>query len=225
MMAIRDWPLDERPREKFLHHGAQALSDAELLAILLRIGTRGKTALDLARDLLNQYGNLRTLLEVPKQEICQHKGFGEAKYVQIQAALEIARRHLFHKINKNPALLSSTDTKQFLIAQLRHYPHEVFACLFVDTQHSILQFKILFNGTIDEAPVYPREIAREALKCNAAAVILAHNHPSGIAEPSTADQKITKKVIGSLALIDVQVLDHIIVGDPNTFSFAENGIL
>ena len=205
--------------------GAESLSDAELLAIFLRTGTYGKTAIDLARDLLNHYGGLRALLDIPAEQLCQHTGFGSAKYVQIHAALEIGRRYLSYTMQKGSVLLNSSNTRQFLLAQLRHYTHEVFACLFVDINHHSLKFKILFNGTFNQATVYPREIAREALKCNAAAVILTHNHPSGVAEPSTADQEITEKIIHCLRLVDVQVLDHIIVGDTDTFSFAEHGLL
>lgn len=224
-MTIRNWPMNERPREKFLHQGPESLSDAEILAIFLRVGTQGKSVIDLARDLLNQYGGLRSLLEAPQQQICQFKGIGISKYVQIHAALEIGRRYLSSELKKGPVLLNSKSTKQFLTAKLRHFTHEVFACLFVDSNHHYLNFKILFTGTFNQAIVYPREIAREALTHNAAAVILAHNHPSGLAQPSEVDKEMTISVMKCLRLIDVQVLDHIIIGDTQTFSFAEHGVL
>lgn len=224
-MRIKDWPKDERPREKLLHRGPAALSDAELLAIFLRSGTRGKTAVDVARDLLRQYGGLRPLLLVDRQRFCSGRGLGEAKYVQLQAALEMNRRHLLATAKRSPALRSPQDTRSFLSAQLRDLPYESFACLMLDTRHRILRYEELSHGTIDGASVHPREVVKRALACNAAAVILAHNHPSGVAEPSQADIHITRRLKEALALVDIRVLDHMIVGDGQVTSLAEQGLI
>ena len=224
-MAITDWPIEERPREKLLQRGPQSLSDAELLAIFLRTGVRGKTAVDLARDLLSEYGGLRPLLEAGQPRFCQGKGLGEAKYVQLQAVLEMGRRHLFDTLKRGEALGNPDDTRRFLQARLRHYPYEVFACLFLDNRHRVIEFQELFRGTIDGASVYPREVVRQALASNAAAVILAHNHPSGVAEPSSADYQLTRRLREALGLVDIRVLDHIVIGDGQTVSLAERGEL
>jgi DNA repair protein RadC len=224
-MAITDWPIDERPREKLLQRGAAALSDAELLAIFLRTGIKGKTAVDLARDLLTEYGSLRRLLGADKNRFCLSKGLGNAKYVQLQAVLEMGRRHLQETLERGASLGSPTHTRRFLIARLRDLPHEVFTCLFLDNRHRIISFDELFRGTIDGASVHPREVVRQTLKHNAAAVIFAHNHPSGIAEPSTADRTLTQRLQQALALIDVRVLDHFVIGDGVATSFAEQGLL
>ncbi len=224
-MAITDWPIEERPREKLLQRGPQSLSDAELLAIFLRTGVRGKTAVDLARDLLTEYGGLRPLLEAGQPRFCQGKGLGEAKYVQLQAVLEMGRRHLFDTLKRGEALGNPDDTRRFLQARLRHYPYEVFACLFLDNRHRVIEFQELFRGTIDGASVYPREVVRQALTINAAAVILAHNHPSGVAEPSSADYQLTSRLREALGLVDIRVLDHIVIGDGQTVSLAERGEL
>jgi DNA repair protein RadC len=224
-MSIRDWPDDERPREKLLARGAAALSDAELLAIFLRTGIPGRSAVDLARDLLNQYGGLRRLLEADVTSFCAGRGLGPAKYVQLQAVLEMGRRFLEETLQRGNPLQSVADTRRYLTAKLRHHPHEVFACLFLDNRHRVISFEELFYGTIDGASVHPRQIVKRALYHNAAALILAHNHPSGIAEPSRADQQITLRLKEALALIDVRVLDHFIIGDGQTVSFAERGLL
>ncbi len=224
-MAITDWPADERPREKLLQRGPAALSDAELLAIFLRTGIVGKTAVDLARDLLEEHGSLRTLLDADQKQFCKSKGLGPAKYVQLQATLEMGRRHLDECLRRGHALTNPHDTRRFLTARLRDYPYEVFACLFLDTRHRVIQFEELFVGTIDGASVHPREVVKRALHHNAAAVILAHNHPSGIAEPSQADQHITHRLRDALNLVDIRVLDHFIVGDGELTSFAERGLL
>jgi len=223
-MAIVDWPRQERPREKLLDKGAGTLSDAELLAIFLRTGTRGMSAVDLARQLLTEFGGLGQILQAPQQDFCKHRGLGQAKFAQLQASIEMARRHLDARLQTRDALCSPADTRRFLIAQLRDYPHEVFAILFLDNRNRLLSFDKMFYGTIDGASVYPREVVRMALKHNAAAVILAHNHPSGVAEPSMADEQITQRLKDALALIDVRVLDHMIVGD-DVMSFAERGML
>jgi len=224
-MAIRDWPDDERPREKLISRGAQALSDAELLAIFLRTGTRGQSAVDLARSLLQRFGGLRQLLEAEQTAFCQGPGLGLAKYVQLQAVLEISRRHLEETLIRGDALDSVAATRRYLTARLRHQPHEVFACLFLDNRHRMIRYEELFHGTIDGASVHPRQVVRRALHHNAAALILAHNHPSGVAEPSRADEQITRRLKDALGLIDVRVLDHFVIGDGQAVSFAERGLL
>ncbi|MCG5516271.1 MULTISPECIES: RadC family protein [Ectothiorhodospira] len=223
-MRITDWPASERPREKLLAQGPEALSDAELLAIFLRTGVTGFTAVDLARDLLSRFGGLRPLLQADIKDFCSARGLGEAKYAQLQAVLEMGRRHLSESLKRGDAITSPEHTRRYLAARLRDYPFEVFACVFLDNRHRVLAFEELFRGTIDGASVHPREVVRRALHHNAAALILAHNHPSGIAEPSRADQSITERLRDALGLVDVRVLDHIIVGD-ELVSFAERGLI
>lgn len=224
-MPIKDWPQAERPREKLLSRGAAALSDAELLAIFLRTGLNGKTAVDLARDLLRRYQGLRTLLETDWNELSRIPGIGLGKYTQFQAALELGRRYLESSLSRDVALSCPGDTRNFLKARLRAYPYEVFACLFLDNRHRVICFEELFTGTIDGASVHPREVVRRALFHNAAALIFAHNHPSGVAEPSHSDRQITQRLKEALGLIDVRVLDHVVIGDAETVSFAERGLL
>ena len=225
-MPITDWPEDERPREKLLLRGAQHLSDAELLAIFLRTGIKGKTAVDLARDLLREFGSLRALLECDFERFSQSPGLGQAKFAQLQAVLEMARRHLRQTLDKGDALTSPELTRHYLCAHLRGHDHEVFACLWLDNQHRVLKLHELFHGTIDSASVYPRDVVKAALAINAAAVIFAHNHPSGIAEPSEADRHLTRRLQQALGLVDIRVLDHVIIGDdPGGYSFAEHGLL
>lgn len=224
-MAITDWPADERPREKLLARGASALSDAELLAIFLRTGTRGKTAVDLARELLVEHGSLRALLQADRARFCATHGLGDAKYAQLQAVLEMARRHLGETLRRGDALRNPADTRGYLIARLRDYAHEVFACLFLDNRHRVIAFEELFRGTIDGASVHPREVVKRALYHNAAAVIFAHNHPSGVAEPSRADESLTRRLQDALGLVEIRVIDHVIVGDGATVSLAERGVL
>lgn len=224
-MAIKDWPADYRPREKLLQHGAQILTDAELLAIFLRTGVTGFSAVALAQHLLSDFGSLRALLESDQKQFCQKHGLGPAKYVQLQAVLEMSRRHLESTLTRGDALNDASSTKQYLQQRLRHYSHEVFACLFLDNKHRMIAFEELFRGTIDGANVYPREVVKQALAHNAAAVIFAHNHPSGVAEPSQADFAITERLKAALNTVDIRVLDHIVVGDGETVSFAEIGLL
>lgn len=224
-MTIKDWPEDEQPREKLLKRGAGALTDAELLAIFLRTGTPGKSAVDLARDLLQEFGSLKALLDADRDRFCQGHGLGDAKYTQLKAVMEIAKRHFNEILQRGSALNSPDITRAYLSAQLRGYSYEVFACLFLDNQHRVIQLDELFRGTIDSASVYPREVAKQALRHNAAAVIFAHNHPSGISEPSQADKLITEKLKQALALFDIRVLDHFIVGDGIPYSFAEHGLV
>ncbi|MEW6354317.1 MAG: DNA repair protein RadC [Pseudomonadota bacterium] len=224
-MPITDWPDHERPRERLLLQGAAALSDAELLAIFLRTGVRGKTAVDLARELLRQFGSLRALFEADCDEFSQAPGLGAAKYAQLQAVLEMGRRYLHETVTRGDALTSPHDTRNYLTARLRAHPREVFACLFLDNRHRVISFDELFQGTLDGASVHPREVVKRALDHNAAAVILAHNHPSGVAEPSEADKSVTKRLQQALALVDIRVLDHLIIGDGPAVSFAERGFL
>ena len=224
-MSIKDWPQAERPREKLLSRGCAALSDAELLAIFLRTGINGKTAVDLARELLLRYQGLRKLLELDLKELSRNPGIGISKYTQFQAALELGRRYLESSLQRDIALASPADTRNYLKARLRAYPQEVFACLFLDNRHRVIGFEELFTGTIDGASVHPREVVRRALHHNAAALIFAHNHPSGVAEPSQADRQITLRLKNAMELIDVRVLDHIVVGDAEVVSFAERGLL
>ena len=224
-MSITQWPLQERPREKLLNLGPSALSDAELLAIFLRTGCAGKSAVDLARDLLGQFGGLRQLLAADKDSFCRAHGLGSAKFSQLQAVMEMARRHLSEGLRAGDVLSSAKTTRDYVTAQLRHRTQEVFAVLFVDNRHRLIAFEEMFFGTIDGASVYPREVVKKALAHNAAAVILTHNHPSGIAEPSQADMRITEQLQSALELVDVRVLDHLVVGDGEVVSFAEHGLL
>ncbi len=224
-MRITDWPENERPREKLLAQGATALSDAELLAIFLRTGTRGKTAVDLARELLKHFGGLRQLLQAEQKAFCATHGLGTASFAQLQAVLEMSRRHLLENLQRETALNSPEDVRYYLKARMRDYSREVFLCLFLDTQHRVIRAEELFAGTLDSSSVYPREVVQRALALHAAAVIFAHNHPSGIAEPSQADERITLRLRDALALVDVRVLDHMIVGDSQVLSMAERGLL
>lgn len=224
-MTIKDWPAAERPREKLLSAGASALSDAELLAIFLRTGVAGKSAVDLARDLLTRFGGLRHLFDADRTAFVQAPGMGDAKYAQLQAVLEMARRHLSERLVRNDVLQNPDDTRRYLEMKLGCFPYEVFATLFLDNRHRVIAFEELFRGTIDGASVHPREVVRRALRHNAAAVIFAHNHPSGVSEPSHADQRITQRLRDALTLIDVRVLDHIVVGAGESTSLAERGML
>lgn len=224
-MSIRDWPAAERPREKLLAAGAGALSDAELLAIFLRTGVAGQSAVDLARSLLREFGSLRALLEADLAAFSNCFGLGPAKYAQLQAVLEMGRRHLAERLQRDSALESPQAVRDYLKARLRHEPHEVFACLFLDARHRVLAFEALFHGSIDGASVYPRQVVKRALAHNAAALILTHNHPSGVAEPSAADRSLTIRLKEALALVDVRVLDHFIVGDGEPLSMAEQGLI
>ncbi len=224
-MAITDWPEDERPREKLLNLGPSALTDAELLAIFLRTGIHGKTAVDLARELLSEFNGLVGLFSANQHSFCQAKGMGMAKYAQLQAVLEMSRRYLREELGERDALTNVAATRRYLKMRLRGYPYEVFACLFLDTRHRVIEYNELFRGTIDGASVHPREVIRAAMHCNAAAVIFAHNHPSGVAEPSNADVQITHQLKQALSLVEVRVLDHIIIGEGDGVSLAESGLI
>lgn len=224
-MRISDWPSPERPREKLLNKGPLSLSDAELLAIFLRTGVNGKTAIDMARGLLSEHGGMRPLLEQDYATLSRTPGLGPAKFVQIQAALELGRRYLEAAMKRENVLISPDSTRKYLQAKLRAYTYEVFACIFLDNRHRVIEFEELFKGTIDGASIHPREVVKRALFHNAAAVIFAHNHPSGVAEPSQSDLAITRRLNDALALVDTRVLDHFIVGDQEVLSFAERGLL
>ena len=224
-MSITDWPEGDRPREKLLHKGAAALSDAELLAIFLRTGVVGKSAVDLARELLNRFGNLTQLFATSEADFCAVHGMGQAKFVQLQAVLEMSRRALQEQLKTGDILNAPRAVRDYLQLLLRTREQEVFVALFLDTQHRVLAVEELFQGSLSQTSVYPREVVKRALAHNAAAVIFAHNHPSGIADPSHADELITRVLKQALALVEVRVLDHFIVAGGATLSFAERGLL
>lgn len=219
------WPTDERPRERLLKHGAESLSDAELLAIFLRTGTAGQPVMALSRHLIEEFGSLRELMTASARRFCNVHGLGTAKYAQLQAAMEMAERVLDQPLNQGDPLRSPEDTRRYLSSRLGHYPHEVFAALLLDNRHRIIRYEELFRGTIDGAAVYPREVVRHALEHNAAAVIFAHNHPSGVAEPSQADISLTQRLTEALKLVDIRVLDHMVVGHGEVTSLAERGLM
>ncbi len=223
-MRITDWPTTERPRERLLARGPASLSDAELLAIFLRTGVSGRSAVDLARDLLSHFGSISALLSASRTDFSKARGLGDAKFCQLQAVLELARRHFAEDLQVGPDIASPQAVFRFLQAELDGETQEVFGALYLDNRHRVLAFERLFFGTIDQAAVHPREVVRAVLGHNAAAVILAHNHPSGVAEPSDADRRITERLRDALNLIDVRLLDHVIVGRP-CISMAERGLL
>lgn len=224
-MAIRDWPQGERPREKLLAHGAQGLSEAELLAIFFRTGITGRSAVDLARDVLVQFGGLTALFASPLAEFCRVKGLGEAKYAQLQAVLELTRRALGEELSVRSALNSPRTVQEYLRLTLAALPNEVFYVLFLDAQHRLIAGEELFRGTLTQTSVYPREVVKQALHHNSAAVIFAHNHPSGVAEPSRADELLTQALKSALDLVDIKVLDHLVIAGNAAWSFAEKGRL
>lgn len=224
-MAITDWPSDERPREKLLAKGACALSDAELLAIFLRIGVQGKSAVDLARDLLTRFGSLSGIFAATEAGICEVHGMGMSKYVQLQAIFEMVQRALKETMRERDVLSSPEQVRNYLRLQLGQLPHEVFVVLFLDAQNRLMEAETLFTGSLTQTSVYPREVVKRALHHNAAAVILAHNHPSGLPEPSRADEVLTQKLKQTLDLVDVRVLDHFVVAGNTVLSFAELGLL
>ena len=224
-MAISDWPESERPREKLLKNGAANLSDSELLAIFLRTGMIGKSAVDLARELLKRFGGLTGLFSADQATFCAVPGMGPAKYAQLQAVLEIARRALEEKLKSGDAMNSPKSVRDYLRLSLQAKKHEIFVGIFLDAQNRTIASEELFSGTLTQTSVYPREVMKRALHHNAAAVIFAHNHPSGVAEPSHADEILTQTLKQALALIDVKVLDHFIVGNGAAMSFAERGLI
>ncbi|MDE1463568.1 RadC family protein [Spartinivicinus poritis] len=224
-MAITNWDKSEQPREKLLTHGPKHLSDAELLAIFLRTGIPGKSAVDLAREMISQFGGLNPLLEANQSQFCSIKGMGAAKYVQLQAVLEMARRYFWQSMSQKPLLNSSDTAKNFIKACLQPYQREVFGALMLNSQNQVIEFKELFFGTISSAAIYPREVAKAALVAGARHIILAHNHPSGSAEPSQADVEITTNLKEALELIEVSVIDHLVIGDNKVVSLAELGYI
>src|SRR6266540_277763 len=224
-MAITDWPLQERPRERLFALGAGSLADAELLAILLRTGVKGKSAVDVARQLLGRFGSVAALLEAGSGSLAETPGLGSAKLAQLQAALELARRALKDEISSRDALSSPRAVRDYLRLALAGREQEVFVVLLLDARHRMTASEELFRGTLTQTSVYPREVVKCALQHNAAAVIFAHNHPSGVAEPSHADEILTRSLKAALALVDIQVLDHFIVAGSRTMSFAERGLL
>ncbi len=224
-MSIRDWPEAERPREKLLERGAASLSDAELLAIFLRTGVSGKSAVDLARHLLTRFGSLRSLLEANLCTFSNELGLGPAKYAQLQAVMEMARRHMDEGLRRGSVLKSPTQVRSYLKALLRHEPHEVFGCLFLDSKNRVQAFEALFQGSINVAHVHARQVVKRALAHNAAGVILCHNHPSGVCDASQADIELTQHLKKALAMVDVMVVDHIIVGDGDPLSMVEHGLM
>lgn len=224
-MTINKWPIAERPREKLLNLGEKYLSDAELIAIFFRTGIRGKTALDLSRELLSELGTLKKIFSTEPTYFYQKPGIGKAKFAMLKAAVELGRRYLNENIAPGELLNNSQATKNFFANRLKTYPHEVFACLFLDNHHRILGFEELFHGTLTEASIYPREIVKRCLAHNAAKIILAHNHPSGNPKPSQADREMTRILKEALALVDIHVIDHIVVGHNESLSFVEAGLL
>ncbi|MEA3292348.1 MAG: DNA repair protein RadC [Pseudomonadota bacterium] len=224
-MTIKQWPSGERPREKLLQRGAEALSDAELLAIFLRTGVAGKSAVALARELIDRCGGLRALLAAGKDELCQSPGIGEAKYVQLQAALEVGRRVLKERLQRGEPLTSPRLVEDYLRHQLQDRQQEVFSVIYLDNRHRVIDYEELFLGTIDGASVHPREVVKKALQRNAAALIVAHNHPSGVAEPSSHDTAVTLRLKEALKLVDVRLLDHLVVGDGECISLQERGLI
>ena len=224
-MAINDWPASERPRERLLANGPGALADAELLAILLRTGVRGASAVDLARELVARFGSIGALLAADSKELAAARGLGSAKLAQLKAVLELARRALKEELSRGNALSSPSAVRDFLRLVLSGRDREVFVVLLLDAQHRVIAVDELFIGTLTQTSVYPREVVKVALRHNAAALIFAHNHPSGLAEPSNADEMLTRTLKTALALVDIPVLDHFIVAGGTTTSFAERGLL
>jgi len=224
-MTIKDWPQTERPREKLLHHGACSLSDAELLAIFLQTGTVGRSAVQIAREALGEFGGLSGILAADQKTFCNGRGLGQARYALLQASLELSRRHVFSTVMQGDVLSTPEHVRHYLSLHLTGLSHEVFSGLFLDNRHRVIEYRELFRGTIDSAAVYPREVVKRCLACNAAAVIFAHNHPSGVAEPSDTDVRLTRKLVDALALIDVRVLDHLVIGQGVQTSLAERGLM
>lgn len=224
-MSIRNWPKSERPREKLLKQGPQALGDSELLAIFIRSGVPGKNAIDMSRELIAKAGGLRSLLNLSPNELYQFNGIGPAKYVQLQASLELGRRYLKEQLTKGDVINSPQVSRDYLSMCLRDKPYESFFALFLDSKHQIIHQQELFRGTIDNASVPIREVVKEALGHNAAAMIVAHNHPSGVAEPSVADKTLTENLYLALGMVGIKLLDHFVVGDAEVISLAELGYM
>ncbi|MDR1075427.1 MAG: DNA repair protein RadC [Xanthomonadaceae bacterium] len=222
-MRIKDWPASERPREKLLNHGARHLSDAELLAIFLGSGLRGRDAVQISRDLLHRHGPLRQLLDRSPRELAKLPALGPARACRLAAALELGNRHLAAALTRGDAISDPHVAGRYFSQRLRHSPHEIFAALFLDTRNRAIVFEEMFHGTVDSTEVHPRELVRRALQHNAAAIIVGHNHPSGCTLPSAADRAMTTRLKQALALVDIHLLDHLIVGDGDPVSLAERG--
>lgn len=222
-MAITDWPEDQRPRERLIKNGAQALSDAELLAVFLRVGVKGKSAVDLGRDMLSRFGSLSGLFSATIKDFSAMHGLGDAKFAQMQAVLELAKRAISEELQNNASLSSPQAVKNYLQLMIGNKPYESFAVLFLDIKNRLITSEELFRGTLSHASVYPREVVKAALQHNAAAIILAHNHPSGSCDPSNADMSLTQTLKQALSLVDIRLLDHFIVANPHVYSFAEHG--
>ncbi len=222
-MAINHWPEEQRPRERLINHGPQTLSDAELLAVFLRVGVAGKSAVDLGRDMIGHFGSLNGLFRATLGEFSQLNGLGPAKYAQLQAVMELARRSLMEELRTGEALSSPHAVKQYLQLLLAKKPYESFAVLFLDVKNRLIAAEELFRGTLMHTSVYPREVVKAALTHNAASLILAHNHPSGTPEPSAADHLLTQALKQALGLVDIRVLDHFVVAGRHVYSFAEHG--
>lgn len=223
-LSVRDWPTEEQPRNKVLNRGAEVLSDAELLSVFIRSGYQGQTAVDVARTLLQSFGGLRHLLNAEQNEVCAIAGIGPAKFAELKTILEISQRYLREQLQRGDILESPDAVRSYLATKLRDRKAEVFAAVFLDNRHRVIVYEELFFGSVDSARVYPREVVKAALRHNAAAVVFAHNHPSGVAEPSQADERITQQLKEALGLIDIRVLDHFVIGD-QIVSFAERGLL
>ncbi len=224
-MAIKDWPEGERPRERLLAQGPMALTDAELIAVVLRTGSAGHSAIELGRAALDRFGGLNALLAAEPRDVMQLPGLGAAKFAQLQAVFELARRALQEDVKRDTLLGSPAKVRDYLRLSVGRLPHEVFVALYLDAQNRLVKSDELFRGTLTQTSVYPREIVKQALRHNAAAVIFAHNHPSGVAEPSRADELLTASLKQALALVDVRVLDHLVVAGNSVVSFAERGLI
>jgi DNA repair protein RadC len=224
-MSVRHWPCELRPREKLLSDGAAGLSDAELLAVIVRCGGRGSSAIALAQQLLVRFGSLRELSAAACSDFCLETGAGRAQWATLQAALEISRRSLKQALRQRALMHTPALVKEFLRLWLRDQPRECFAALFLDTQHQLIQAETLFQGTVSQTAVYPRELARRSLELNASALVVAHNHPSGLCEPSMADRALTAALRAALQPLDINLVDHLIVADADCFSFAEAGLI
>lgn len=224
-MTIKHWPVDQRPREKLLRYGPEALSDAELLALFVRSGCRGQSALEVAASAIQELGSLSAILVASRRRLLDVRGFGLAHHALLTAALELSKRHAFTALLDRDVLSSPEAVRRYLALHMSGLEHEVFAALFLDNRHRVIEYTELFRGTIDSAAVYPREVVKQCLACNAAAVIFAHNHPSGLAEPSDTDVRLTRKLSDALSLIDVRVLDHLVVGRGVQTSLAERGLM
>ena len=224
-MSITQWPPMERPREKLLHKGAHTLSDAELLAIFIRTGIKGKSAIDIAREQLLVFGSLRAILTLEPRDLCDIPGIGNAASALLLATSELSKRCAAEKLERSGCINNPQDVAEYLMYQLRDQQQEVFVAIFLDNRHQVIRYQELFYGTINGASVYPREVVKKALAFNAAAIIVAHNHPSGVAEPSQSDEAITHKLREALQLVDIKLLDHIVIGDGEYVSLSDRGLM